>query len=154
MSNSGGGLGNSRTYNTSNYTTNNTTNKSTPIGADTTSGAAAAGYKSTFNITNKTGGSKVALAALSGGGQVAQAALNANNNATDAALSFASSAGKAELNLLQSATGQVLALAGKKVQTQAQAATGTTPTQSSKTVEYGVVGLVGLGAAYLLMRKR
>ena len=98
--------------------------------------------------------SNVAGAALGANSNVAGAALNANNSATDAALSFASSTGKAELNLLQSATGQVLALAGKKVQTQAQAATGTTPTQSSKTVEYGVVGLVGLGAAYLLMRKR
>ena len=143
MSNSGGGLGNSHSNTTNNYSTTNTTNKSTPIAAKTTSGPAAAGYKSTFNITTKTGGSKVA-----------EAALSANSNATDAALSFASSVGKADINLLQSATGQVLALAGKKVQTQAQAATGTTPTQSSKTVEYGVVGLVGLGAAYLLMRKR
>ena len=138
MANTGGGANNKKNYNTTNTYNTSTQNKSTPIGTQAKVGPAVSGYKSTITVKSK-----------QGGGKTARAAVGANEAVANNAIGFARSAGKAEISLLSSATGQIIALAGKKIQTATQAATGTAPTQSSKTIEYVGLGLLAVAAIYV-----
>lgn len=170
----GGSSNSSPTTNTTtnNAYTTNTTNKNTPVAAKTTTGPAAAGYKSTFNITNKTGGLRAAEAALAANSgalkgaaafgtevagaaqKIGNAAIASNASETNAALGFAQSVGKADLNFLTTAGGQIIGLAGKKIQTATQAATGTTQTTTSKSRDLLIIGALALAGLVAVRAKR